>query len=712
MNERIRRLGSGLIIGVLVGGVFAVMQARGILAQWEARTYDWRLQTVAQFNPQNSQVVMGYVDQPSLDFMQKQGVGWPWPREMYSHVLRFCQTGGARAVVFDIIYSEDSIYGAADDAAFAAALAEFPRSYMAVFLSRKSVAQPQDSAPILAKSEVQLATPPPFPLEEALSFAAMPLPAFMQAAHGFGNVQLAPDRDGIYRRVALLSRYQDHDLPSLYIGLLHGESPTTPLQFDRQGALQFGSHRIPLDSQGRMVLKYYGGVDTFPHYSLAQLILSGRALQDQQPPEIDPAVVKDKVVIIGVAAPGLYDLRPQPLASRYPGAEIHATVFQNILTNDYMRVLPLWQTLLYIVVLAVVVAVVLRGDWQLVALVVILLVAVAAVVGSGWWGVRMGVWLPLVAPLFAMLVVFAVTLAVNFLAEGRKKREIRATFQKYLAPSVVKELLKNPDAIMLGGAEQDITVLFSDLADFTSFSEGMTPSELLALLNEYLTTCSGIIMREGGTIDKYIGDAIMSFWGAPLPMTDHALRACRAALRIQTALAPWNAERQTKNLPLLLPRTGIHSGRAVVGNMGSAQRMNYTAMGDTVNLASRLEGLNKFFGSQILISGSTYAHVQGEFLCRHLGAVRVKGRNAAIELYDVRAELATATAVQQQEVVQFEAALAHYKVGALADAKLGFEAVVAATGDTAAKRYLQWTNAASRMPLGSDWDGVLTFESK
>lgn len=710
MSDLTKRLLTGILIGTVVGGLFAALQYFGRLDSWEARSYDWRVASSAHFEPSQSKVVMFYVDQQSLDFMKHNDIGWPWPRALYADVLQFAKAGGARAVVFDLIYSEGSVYGVADDEAFAAGLSAAGNGYMAIFLSQKPSESTPDIAPILERSAIPTVGQG-VPIPNYPGFMALPIPPLMQAAKGFGNVQFSPDSDGIYRRLPLIFGYQGYILPSLYIGMLHGERPEVKLGLAPEG-LQFEDLHVPLDAQGNMVLKYYGGVDIFPNVGLAKILTATQDLKEGRTPSLDPSIVKDKVVIVGVSAPGLYDLRPQPMASRYPGAEIHATAFQNILTGDFMRVAPTWVGMVGVVVLGILLGILLRLDIPTPVSISLGVMALVISIGLPVAFIYVGWWVPMVAPAGAVVGTFVAAMVVNYLAEGKKKRIIRDTFQKYLAPDVVKSLLKNPDAIALGGAEQMLTVYFSDIAGFTDISEKISAPEVVAALNDYLTRCSYIIIDTLGTIDKYIGDAVMAFWGAPLPMVNHAEQACCAALRVQKMLAVWNEDRARLGQPPLSTRIGIHTGTCVVGNMGSTQRMNYTVMGDTVNLASRLEGLNKFFGTQTIASGASVVELRDKILCRHLAAVRVKGRGGAVEIYELRCEMSAASDADRQFVAQFEKGLSAYRAGRLDEAKSIFESLAQSHNDVTSKRYVQWINAAARSPIGSDWDGVVTFDSK
>jgi adenylate cyclase len=228
----------------------------------------------------------------------------------------------------------------------------------------------------------------------------------------------------------------------------------------------------------------------------------------------------------------------------------------------------------------------------------------------------------------------------HYLLEARERRWLRQAFGRYLSPSVVQVIVSHPERLQLGGEEVEGTVLFSDLAGFTSISENMAPADLIRLLNEYFSPMTEIILAQQGTLDKFIGDAIMAFWGAPVPLEDHAVKACQAALAMQRAMESWESRWQGQELPKLRIRIGLHSGSLVAGNVGSRERFNYTVLGDTVNLASRLEGVNKAYGTEILLSEEVHRRVVGRFLARKLDLVRVKGRVEPVTIYELLAEAA------------------------------------------------------------------------
>lgn len=357
-----------------------------------------------------------------------------------------------------------------------------------------------------------------------------------------------------------------------------------------------------------------------------------------------PAFFKDKIVLVGT---GLFDapdrFRTPFFAAVYGyektlGVEIHAQFLRTLLQKD-----PLWffsksWELLLVFGLALVMAGVVS------AISMPKSAGALAVLLAGWWIAgfvsfeHKGLGLPLVIPSLALLFAGGAATAYQALTEGKEKRQTRMLFEKYLAPGVVQQLLEDPSLWKLGGKTVEITVMFADLEGFTSMSEKLEPEAMVKLINEFLSEMSDIILSQGGTIDKYEGDLIMAFFGAPLPQTDHGARACRAALQMQERMAELREQWKNLGLPELRVRIGLHSGPAVVGNMGSKIRSNYTAMGDTVNLASRLEGTNKQFGTYVLISAMTREQAgDTEFSYRRLGEVQVKGKSKPTEVYELLA---------------------------------------------------------------------------
>jgi adenylate cyclase len=318
-----------------------------------------------------------------------------------------------------------------------------------------------------------------------------------------------------------------------------------------------------------------------------------------------------------------------------------------------------------------------------------------------------------VLPAISLGLAFVLTAAFSYATEGRQKLAIRTMFSRYMSEEVISHLLEHPEKVRLGGERRRLTLFFSDLAGFTSISEGLQPEVVVQLLNEYLSAMTEIILAEQGTVDKYEGDAIMAFWGAPLPLADQAQRATRAALRQQEALTDLNQRFQAKGWPQLHCRIGLHTGEAVVGNLGSRKRFDYTVIGDTVNLASRLEGLNKFYGTAIMASETTVEECRGAIEFQELDRVAVKGREAPVSVFTALAVAGELSHSQKQATRAFAEGLRLYRQGLFSQAGLAFQQALEHWPEFAPsrefrRRCLEWMESAPP----ADWDGVFRPDKK
>jgi adenylate cyclase len=362
--------------------------------------------------------------------------------------------------------------------------------------------------------------------------------------------------------------------------------------------VRIGDLTIPTDEQGRILINYRGEEKSFPHIPVTD-ILNG---------DVPHSTFKDKIVMVGVTAIGIYDVRVTPFGAVFPGLEIHANIVESILSEDFLY-RPNWAAIFD--VLAILVLGVFLG---------IALPRVTVVPGLvAWLGV------------FSSYIIFCQYLfSVHGMVETRQKRFIKDAFSIYLAPTVVKQLIESPEHLELGGEEREITAFFSDVQGFTGISETLTAHEIVELLNEFLTEMTDIILHHEGTVDKFEGDAIIAFFGAPNILENHAERACLASIEMQKRLAQLRTKWRTENRPELKMRIGICTGLAVVGNMGSEKRLDYTMMGDTVNTAARLEGVNKRYGIYTLISETTRKAAGNEITVREVDTIKVIGRKKPV----------------------------------------------------------------------------------
>lgn len=635
----LKKLALGLIAGIVGASLAFLLFLPGWLDVWEAKTWDWRVNAMAKPAKTSDNIRLILLDQNSLDWAKEEnGLSWPWPREVYNAIIQFCKRSGAKALAFDVLFTEPSKYGVDDDRAFAAAIHDFKYFVGAAALSqtegsieRWPAFAPEPALKILGLDQWLSATGA---RDVVFSRAAFPIPEISAGAGILADVHLNPDRDNIYRRAALFHVFGGKMLPSLALGCYLVTQQDIPLKIST-GCFSIGNKEIPIDRKGNAILNFRGPAGTHKTYSAASVIQSEIRIQKREKPTItDPDAFKNAYVFFGFSAPGLFDLRPTPVSGVYPGVEINATMLDNLLANDYIRPVPaavvIGMTLL-IALLAGLATSSVSGIFKS-ALVYIFFIAAPIIICLIAYS--KGFWLPLVVQEAGVVITLFSAGLIYYTTEGRQKMFIKNAFKQYLSPAVIEELIQHPENLKLGGERRMLSIFFSDLEGFTGISEGLEPEMLTALLNDYLSAMTDIIHEEGGTVDKYEGDAIIAFWNAPLLQPDHARCCVRAAMRCQSRLSemrPMFRERIGRDLKM---RIGINSGPAIVGNMGSHNRFDYTMIGDAVNLAARLEGINKQFGTYTMISQSTMEQMDGAFPVRELSRVAVVGRKEPVVVYE------------------------------------------------------------------------------
>jgi adenylate cyclase len=545
-------------------------------------------------------------------------------------------------------------------------------------------------------------------LNEAVGLEAN-IPLVREAAPFSGSFNVFADPDGTVRWMPLVVHYQKWFFPSLALQMLSAALPDLPLMIkvDTDGItdIRLGSVSIPTNNKGEILINYYGAGHTFPHYS-ATTLLHGEASDD---------CLKDRLVVIGNTTVGLHDLRPTPFAPNFPGVELHCTVMDNVLQQSFVqrsdRTAPFYDlgALAALALLFLIMQSSMRG--------IPLTVAVTALLG-GYIGVthyvflRWGLWLNHLYPAFNLVIAYLGTSAYHYFKEAQEKRMIRQTFSLYVHGSVVEEMLANPERLRLGGEKKQLSVLFSDIRGFTSLSEMLSPEELVPQLNGYLTRMTNVVFDHHGTLDKYIGDAIMAIFGAPLPQDDHPEHACSTALDMMDKLRALQEEWREQGKPLLEIGIGINTGVMMVGNMGSEGRFDYTVLGDNVNLASRLEGLTKMYGVSIIVSETTWDVAKERFIGRELDVVRVKGKQNPVAIYQVM-DRAENCAQYREPLAKYEEAMGLYRKGKWEPALSMFQEVERWwPGDPPARMYQERCKELLQTKPGDDWSFVTVLDHK
>ncbi len=569
---------------------------------------------------------------------------WPWAREEFAKAIRNLQS--AKTIGIDIHFAEPSRAGASDDAALARAIQE-------------------SNVPIVLPIEVAKGNiiTKPLGVIEALSQT------------GFVNVSFSPD--GILRATDTSLTLRSGETVHSFSAALFGE--------------------IVEGTPERLRIAYSGPAETI-------LTVSMRDVVDGT---IPPAVFKDSYVLIGATAESLRDNFKTPFGLM-PGVEVHANALNTLVEKRFMYDLPpflVWPLLLVVATFAGLAVTYFRNFLALTAILAVFVVtlSVKALVLFSF-----GIVIPLLYVLIALFLGSAAMLAFEYVSESKEKQFIKKSFQQYLSPAVVVELMKDPKKLSLGGERKRVTVLFSDIRGFTTISEGLTPENLTHLMNEYLTAMTDIIMEHGGLVDKYIGDAIMAFWGAPIEDSLQEKRAASAVQDMTKKLKELNVEWKKRGIPEIKIGVGLNTGEVIVGNMGSTKRFNYTIMGDEVNFASRVESLTKKYGVTCLISESTYEKIKADkqFTTREIDTVRVKGKREPKKIY----ELITAP-VAKESVAEFELGRKAYAAGKWDEAISHFKKVLSYGPDATSEMFIERCEDLKKDPPTA-WDGVYDHESK
>ena len=737
------------VITVLIG-TFAYLYEVPFLELMELKTVDLRFKSRGTISP-GSNVVLAVADEKSID---KEGK-WMWPRSKFANLVAKLSDAGAKVIAFDVGFH------APDDKGIVKALENIQKEIENFEIRNKSfnnylenLKSESDNDKLLAdaiqNSKAKVVIGHFFYMDKSeavhvdamdekeidihvkniqgsryryihytsenaqnikLMEAIIPESTIMEISgksdySGFFNI--IPDPDGTVRWLSAVFRFQD----ILYAPLsLMALSAYLDSQISIRAAeygieeLRIGDMVIPTDEMGRIFINHRGKPKTFPHISITDI------LNDN----ISKNALKGKIVIVGVTAMGAYDVVTTPFESVFPGPEVHANIIDSILTKDFIFQ-PAWAAVFDI--MAIIIAGMFLG-FLLPRVGVISGAVVSASLFAGYillcqyLFAEKGSILNLVYPLSVMILVYVSITAYEYLVEAKQKRFVKDAFSTYLAPTVVKQIIDSPEKLVLGGEERVITAFFSDVQNFTSISEKLTPQELVELLNEFLTEMTDIILDHEGTVDKFEGDAVIALFGAPNELENHAATACKACIEMQKRLSELRADWKEIGKPELFMRIGLCSGPAVVGNMGSKNRMDYTMMGDTVNTAARLEGVNKLYSSYTLVSETTHSLAGENIMAREIDSINVVGKQEPVNIYQ---PLGYPELVDKKVLK----AVDYYHKGLYTYRKRDWSKAIKFFGATSkliqndgpSKTMLARCREYKANPPGKDWNGAFTMTTK
>ncbi len=596
----------------------------------------WRGET-----PVDERIAIVDVDEKSLHELGQ----WPWSRNKVATLLQNLSNDGAAIIGMDMVFAEKDNSSPVNiareanisaenlpdyDAILADTLATTPTITGFTFDFEKKIPNtPPPSGAIYIQKNKTAQTGEALPVAKGV---ITNIPVLQEKSYSSGSFNTVPDSDGIVRYVPLVISYDDALYPSLSLEIIRTlmQERKVYIFYDNNGVTQInlGALQIPTNAQGKLFVNYHGAQKAYPYLSATDIYHH----------RIDPKKVEGKIILLGTSAAGLLDLRATPFDNVYPGVEVHATVIDNMLNNDMIAAgssLDSLITMAAILLCVIVVAAIIQFTPPTAAFA---LVTGYMLLGAAFYyhilfteHILLNFAYPL---LTTMLSIFAFTF-LKVHSENRQKAVIEEKFAKKVSPQVAAQLLKNPKDIFMT-SEEEITIFFSDIRNFTTISESFeSPKILIDYLNTYMSPMSEIIIAHEGTIDKYIGDAIMAYWNAPLRVQNHADKAVTAAVKQINALHELNQSLQQKAFPPIDIGIGIHTGTAIVGEMGSVGRSDYTVIGDAINLGSRIEGLCKSYGAKILISEATRAQLDGTYRIREVDRVQVKGKDTAVTIFEV-----------------------------------------------------------------------------
>jgi adenylate cyclase len=741
LKQYLPRYVLGLLILLVLLGHSARIYQIPFINHMDALIYDMKVRlTMPQSVDQR--VVILDIDEKSL---AEQG-RWPWGRDKLATLMnKLFDQYGVKLVGFDVVFAEpDESSGLKSleslakkelkdvagfqstlrelrpqldhDARFAAALKNRPIILGYYFSSKEggvsSGAAPEPVFPAGTFSGRRIG------FTQWVSFGAN-LPEFQKSAAGGGHFNPLVDLDGTSRRVPLLVEHKGQYYESLSLAMVRnllGNPPITPgypgnspasyaaMEWLDLKATGGGVMRIPVDENAATLIPYRGYQGSFPYFSITD-VLNDRIPQEK---------LAGRVVVVGTTAPGLMDLRATPVGAAYPGVEIHANLIAGMLDGSIKHKPPyiLGADVLLVLIAGAVMAFLLPmlSPFRATVVGVIVLLLLLSVNFSFWHVSH--VVLPLANGMIAIVLLYAMNMSWGYFVESRTKRQLTGLFGQYVPPELVEEMSRDPENYSMAGRKAELTVLFSDIRGFTTISEGLEPNELATLMNQYLGAMTLVVRKHRGTLDKYIGDAIMAFWGAPVDDPEHAKNAVRTGLEMHVALHELNKDLVARGWPELKIGVGVNTGPMTVGDMGSPVRQSYTVMGDAVNLGSRLEGITKQYGVGFIVGESTRELLKKEFVFRELDRVRVKGKEDPVGIYEPVGEEGAVAADDLDEIKLWNQVLRAYRAQDWDKAEVTLMNLQRIKPRYLYDLYVKRVEHLRKEPPGENWDGVTIFETK
>lgn len=618
------------------------------LGTFELKAYDLFSR---HFNPLRSSddIVIVQIDQPSIDALSKEGITWPWPRQIYAPIIEYLSE--ADAVFMDILFTEPSSYGQEDDTIFAEAVKKASHVYLPLFLTQQEKTLTAEDEEFIKRISIRDKIYPALIFNSAVT----PIDVLKHSIRGSGNVTISPDEDGVYRRIPLVFGLKQYTIPNFILSYLTQKG----IIKIAQGSIYDRDKQLPLIN-GRFLIRYSKEKNPFRLFSAVDILSAYRDLSVSKNPTIKNDFFKGKIVFIGLTAAGLYDLKPTSISPISTGVFIHATVLDDIIKMDFIRPVGAIFVIVLMLLICFFISYFVLRSHSLVINLSIFSVSLFTLTLALALLFKKAIYVSIIPPITSLVMSFIIAVAYSYAIEGRERLFLIRTFSQYMDTKVADYLLRNPNLIKPGGRMMRVAVLFADIAGFTSLSEKNSADRVANMLHTVLNSLTEVIIQGNGVIDKYIGDCIMAFWGAPVDTDRGEINACYSAIRCLDALDEINKRFRAEGFPEIGIRIGIHSGDAIAGNIGSDRLFHYTVIGDTVNLASRLESVNKFFKTRVIISEDTLKETGDLFFVRELGFIEVKGKTVPVKIFELISEREKIEPDKKHLVMLFNCAMGYY----------------------------------------------------
>ncbi len=641
---------------------FVSPQTFPFLSALELKLLDTKFKTRGS-QKADSRIVILAIDDESINLYGR----WPWDRNILAKAIQKLNSANPATVALDMVFSEsDPHFG---DNALAQALSQSQNIVLGYFFYFDKELPTQKKLPSSINLKISSEPTRENVIPKALSVEMNRTP-IAEATEHYGFFDFPQDEDGAVRRGNLIVEYGEGLYPSFALKTVSLYlKKNIGVRFDKEGVnhVFLDDVVIPSDESGSLLVNFRGGKNTYPHYSFKN-VLQGK---------IENTLLRNKIILMGVTARAVQDLRTTPFSTDMSGVEVHANIIDNILNQNFLKrsFATFVEELFFIILLGMFLSFGLKRMHSKIGLLFTLGLTSFIYCGDLFFIFEKGIWAHTLFIYIQVYLTFVDVIFYKYFVEERRAKQIRAAFEHYLAPALVEELIRDPSKLQLRGEKKVLTVLFADIRDFTKLSEKLDPNLLTKMINEYMTAMTDVVFEQGGLIDKYMGDAIMVIYGAPVPSQQHADQAIQTSLAMLSRLAELNESWKMQRLPTLQMGIGIHTGEMLVGNMGSSRIFDYTVIGDSVNLASRLEKATKFYKVPIIISGKTKELLHKSYLVRKLDNVQVRGRSEEITLYEVLKTEKTHEEHQKEVILLYEKALSSYENRKFEEALMCFKEI-------------------------------------